>query len=151
MPGLLTIVKVTLLVHHQRLYLTAIIFTKGKCSCVFGSKLILPDASEVNCVNQCYSCQAAEILRWNQVMNLTCKGQKGGEKCRIWKHLDSTLDSGNETFGSEGLSCLLQKIWTEINSLDMYLLAVWFWTQAFTCWATAADSLKSTISASAWK
>lgn len=58
----LTIVEISLLVHHECLDFRAIVFAEGEGSGVFWSELIFPGASEVDGVNQGESSNAVEVL-----------------------------------------------------------------------------------------
>lgn len=57
-----TIVKISLLVHHQGLDLRAIISAEGKGSGVLWPELIFPGSSEIDGVHQSETGDAAEIL-----------------------------------------------------------------------------------------
>lgn len=59
---ILTIVEVSLLVHHERLDFRAVVFAEGEGSGVLWPELVFPGASEVDGVDEGQPGDAAEVL-----------------------------------------------------------------------------------------
>lgn len=70
---LLTVVKVSLLVHHERLDLGAVVSAEGEGSSVLRTELVLPGASEVDGVDKGKAGDAAEVAGRQKPSDLTWK------------------------------------------------------------------------------
>jgi len=66
-----TVVEVSLLVHHVGLDLGAVVPAEGEGPGVLRSELVLPGAPEVHGVHQGQPGHAAEVLRRQQLVDLT--------------------------------------------------------------------------------
>lgn len=66
-----TVVEVSLLVHHERLDLGAVVPAEGEGPGVLGPELVLPGASEVDGVHQGQAGDAAEVAGRQQLSDLT--------------------------------------------------------------------------------
>ena len=75
---ILTIVEVSLLVHHECLDFRAVILAEGEGSGVFWPELVFPGASKVDGVHKGQPCDAAEVLGWEQLRYLACR------ECFAW-------------------------------------------------------------------
>lgn len=73
---LLTVVEVSLLVHHERLDLGAVVSAEGEGSGVLGTELVLPGAPEVDGVDEGKAGDAAEVAGRQKPSDLTWRRQQ---------------------------------------------------------------------------